>query len=163
MGFGEGGPSYRSTEPSRFLADLPPELFGLAARPVAAPVAPRGPVIRRHPGALDGEPHIEVDEEPREPRAPAWAPRFSGASPPRPRASSPRAGGGGRGEPTVDYSFDQRPEAGRVAFAPGAIVSHPSLGEGRVVSCDGAGGDAKVTVRFDDGEKRVVARFLRPA
>ena len=41
-------------------------------------------------------------------------------------------------------------------------VEHPSLGEGRVVSCDGTGGEAKVTVIFDlAGEKRVLARFLR--
>jgi hypothetical protein len=32
------------------------------------------------------------------------------------------------------------------------------------VACDGAGRDAKVTVRFyEAGEKRVLARFLRPA
>jgi DNA helicase-2/ATP-dependent DNA helicase PcrA len=42
------------------------------------------------------------------------------------------------------------------------VVAHPSLGEGRVVSCEGAGGEAKVTVIFDEaGEKRVLARFLR--
>jgi len=156
MSFGEGGPSYRQTEPSRFLADLPPELFGLAARPAAAP-APRGPVIRRHPGALEGEPHIEVDDEPREPREQ----RFGARPAPGPARPGPRAPRPPSGEPTVDYSFDQRAEAGRVAFPPGAIVEHPTLGEGRVVACDGAGGDAKVTVRFDAGEKRVVARFLR--
>jgi DNA helicase-2/ATP-dependent DNA helicase PcrA len=126
IGYGEGGPSYRSMEPSRFLADLPPELFGLPPGRAAAAPAPRRPVIRRHPGALEGEPHIELDS------------------------------------PGVDYDFDQRPEAGRSAFSPGAVVAHASLGEGRVVSCDGAGGEAKVTVIFDDaGEKRVLARFLR--
>jgi hypothetical protein len=29
-----------------------------------------------------------------------------------------------------------------------------------VLSCDGRGAEAKVTVRFDVGEKRVLARFL---
>jgi len=155
IGYGEGGPSFRSMEPSRFLADLPPELFGLAARPAErAPPAARGPVIRRHPGAIEGEPHIELDGEDGF-GAPAHAPQSFARRPAAARAP-------GR-EPTVDYSFDQRAEAGRVAFARGAVVVHPSLGEGRVVSCDGAGGDAKVTVYFDDaGEKRVLARFLRP-
>jgi DNA helicase-2/ATP-dependent DNA helicase PcrA len=128
IGYGEGGPSYRGMEPSRFLADLPPELFGLAAVRLSPAPPPRGPVIRRHPGALEGEPHIEMDA------------------------------------PSVDYEFDQRPEVVRAAFSPGAIVAHASLGEGRVVSCEGAGGEAKVTVIFDDaGEKRVLARFLRRA
>jgi hypothetical protein len=61
----------------------------------------------------------------------------------------------------VDYAFDQRPEAS--ALGRGTRVLHPSLGEGIVLGCDGAGGDAKVTVRFDVGEKRVLARFLSPA
>jgi DNA helicase-2/ATP-dependent DNA helicase PcrA len=42
-------------------------------------------------------------------------------------------------------------------------VVHPSLGEGIVVACEGTGRDAKATVRFGIGEKRVLARFLGPA
>jgi hypothetical protein len=39
---------------------------------------------------------------------------------------------------------------------------HPTLGEGLVRGCDGAGPDAKVTVVFPGiGEKRVIAKFLR--
>jgi DNA helicase-2/ATP-dependent DNA helicase PcrA len=128
MGFGEGGPSWRQTEPSRFLADLPPELFGLPARPPeAAPRAPRAPAIRRHPGALPGDPHIELDEPPQ------------------------------------DYAFDQRAEAAPGAFRRGDRVAHATLGEGTVLGCEGPGGAAKVTVAFEAaGEKRVLARFLRP-
>jgi DNA helicase-2/ATP-dependent DNA helicase PcrA len=129
MGYGEAGPSYRQTEPSRFLADLPPELFGLPARPLepARPPAPRAPVIRRHPGALPGEPHIELDA------------------------------------PAAEYGFDQRPEAAEGGFRRGDRVTHAALGEGVVLACDGPGGSAKVTVVFEAaGEKRVLARFLRP-
>ncbi len=145
IGYGEGGPSWRQTEPSRFLGDLPPELFGEAvARSVRGREA-RGPIIRRHPGSLPGDPHIELEHTseaaPREPARPA-APR---------------------GEHVVDYSFDQRAESGRAAFARGDRVVHPSLGEGVVVACEGAGRDAKATVRFDVGEKRILARFLGPA
>jgi len=156
MGFTSGGPTFRAMEPSRFLADLPPELFGLPTGRGLQPAAPsaRGPVIRKHPGAVDGDPHIELDEE-----GVAHPPRQW--SHPQSARSAPQAR---RGEPTIDYDFDQRPEAGRQAFAVGTIVSHPSLGEGQVVSCEGAGGDAKVTVIFDlVGEKRVVARFLKRA
>jgi DNA helicase II / ATP-dependent DNA helicase PcrA len=146
MGFGEGGPSFRQMEPSRFLTDLPPEVFGEAiAREVRArearAVAPRGPVVRRHPGALPGEPHIELD-----PSSPQPAERSS---------RGPRV--------AIGYDFDQRPESSRAPFARGALVLHASLGEGIVLSCEGAGADAKVTVRFDVGEKRVLARFLRAA
>ncbi len=61
MGFSKDGPTFRGMEPSRFLAELPPELFGLPARgaPVAAPTLARGPVVRRLPGALPDEPVIE--------------------------------------------------------------------------------------------------------
>ena len=144
MAYGDAGPSWRDREPSRFLGDLPPELFGLPPRAPARPAA-AGPVVRRHPGALPGDPVIEYDGE-EAPRRPAPRP------PPRARTSGP----------TVDYSFDQRPEPRGAAFAPGDRVEHPSLGEGLVRSCDGAGPDAKVTVFFPGaGEKRVIARFLR--
>jgi len=140
MSYGESGPSFRGTEPSRFLGDLPPELFGLAGRaaappPAAAPVA-RAPVVRRHPGALPGDPRIELDAEPVRARTP--------------------------GERSIDYAFDQTEGGG--AFARGARVRHQGFGEGLVLSSEGPGGDAKVTVSFFTvGEKRVLARFLRPA
>jgi DNA helicase-2/ATP-dependent DNA helicase PcrA len=144
IGYGEGGPSYRSMEPSRFLADLPPELFGLAPRLAAAPAA-RGPVIRRPPGSLPGEPHIELEEDgPRAPPSSRW-----------PEAARPG--------PVTDYDFDQRPRAAGT-IARGTRVAHDSLGEGTVAACEGSGPGAKVTVFFDEvGEKRVLARFLRPA
>jgi DNA helicase-2/ATP-dependent DNA helicase PcrA len=153
MGYGEGGPSWRGMEPSRFLRDLPPELFGEAvAREVrareAAP-APRAPVIRRHAGALEGEPHIELDGED------GFAPEA--------RAERRPGGAGAQSGPTVDYSFDQRPDLGRPPFSRGERVLHGSLGEGVVLSCEGAGGDAKATVRFAVGDKRVLARFLSRA
>jgi DNA helicase-2/ATP-dependent DNA helicase PcrA len=149
IGYGEGGATWRNMEPSRFLADLPPELFGLPGGMAPRPAA-RGPFIRRHPGALPGEPHIELDGEPTEEPTP-------------PRSLSRPS----RGEPTVDYSFDQRADvagAARAPFRPGERVAHASLGEGIVVACDAGGSDAKATVRFyEAGEKRVVARFLRKA
>jgi len=133
MRYGDAGPSFRDSAPSRFLGDLPPALFGLPEpRP---PPAARGPVIRRAPGALPGEPHYELDAPPGEP-------------PP--------------GEPSVDYAYDQRPGGG--TFERGARVRHQAFGEGLVRAAEGPGRDAKVTVAFFSvGEKRVLARFLRPA
>jgi DNA helicase II / ATP-dependent DNA helicase PcrA len=160
MGFGEGGPSFRGMEPSRFLRDLPPDLFGEAvarevrARETLAPPA-RAPVVRRHPGALEGEPHIELDE------GDGFAPGHAPGRPPvrRVGAVGPQA----RGDRTVDYSFDQRAESPRTVFARGERVTHPAFGEGHVVACDPGGPDPKATVRFDVGEKRIYARFLRRA
>jgi DNA helicase-2/ATP-dependent DNA helicase PcrA len=64
----------------------------------------------------------------------------------------------------VDYAYDQRPGAARPLFAPGERVRHATLGEGLVRACDGTGAEAKVTVAFfSAGERRVVARYLRPA
>jgi DNA helicase-2/ATP-dependent DNA helicase PcrA len=126
----------------------------------AAPQA-RGPVVRRLPGALPGEPHIEVDDaqelqaEPSVPARPGRPFRPSGSDG---RSVPPR------GEPTVVYDDEQRPEAAGRPFARGDAVVHDALGEGLVLACDGGGRDAKVTVRFHEaGEKRVLARFLRRA
>ncbi len=155
MTYGESGPVFRSQEPSQFLGDLPPELFGLRPRPDAmARGAP--PRIRRHPGALEGEPVIELDSDD------GWDERSPG-SPPQPLAPlrSVPARAAIRREPAVEYDLDQR-QREDTGLAAGDRVVHSSLGEGIVRSREGAGPEAKVTVAFyDRGEKRVLARFLR--
>jgi DNA helicase-2/ATP-dependent DNA helicase PcrA len=134
-----------------FGADVARAVRAREARAAGREPEARPPVIRRHPGALPDEPHIELDEASPPARGDAWS---RGARAPAPA----------RGETYVDYELDQRPEAGRGAFARGQHVLHPSLGAGVVLSCEGPGGEAKVTVRFASvGEKRVLARFLRPA
>ena len=160
MGYGEAGPSWRDMPPSRFLQDLPPELFGeLVAREVRAREAraARGPVIRRQPGALPGEPHVELDGE--EGNAPpplraSTGPELTVAGPLRPAQEK------GEREPTVDYSYDQRAQAAGGSLSPGARVLHQQFGEGVVLACDGAGADRKATVQFDFGAKRVLVRYL---
>jgi DNA helicase-2/ATP-dependent DNA helicase PcrA len=146
MRFGEMGPTWRDSEPSRFLRDVPPDAFGgevaRRVRERSAPPAPRPPVVRRLPGALEGEPHIVLDE----------GDGFSAAGAPRRPPSRPAS---------FDDDLDQRPEAA-LGLQVGARVCHPSLGEGIVRACEGPGPDAKVTVAFfGAGEKRVIARFLR--
>jgi len=114
----------RYNPPSRFLRDVPPNLFGIepeaqeVQRPMVAPVAPR----RRT---------YEEDDGPRIDRS------YS-------QASSDMDGVGG----------DVR----------GMRVRHEQFGVGRVISTDGTGPNAKVTVEFGGsvGLKRVIARFLMP-
>jgi DNA helicase-2/ATP-dependent DNA helicase PcrA len=59
MRYGELGPSWRDSEPSRFLRDVPPEVFGgevaRRVRERSAPPAARPPVLRRPPA----DPHFE--------------------------------------------------------------------------------------------------------
>ncbi len=62
----------------------------------------------------------------------------------------------------MDYSYDQRSDAGG-AFARGARVVHERFGEGVVLACEGSGPDRKALVRFEIGDKKVLARFLAPA
>jgi DNA helicase-2/ATP-dependent DNA helicase PcrA len=161
MTYGEAGPSYRQQEPSRFLGDLPPELFGLPPRasPVPAEPSARPPRIRRPPGALEGEPVIELDGEDGWEAAPPAAPRLS----PAPPREGQRAGarGAAPGEPRVEYDAEY---ASPDRLAPGDRVVHAALGEGVVRACEGPVPEAKVTVAFyDRGEKRVIARYLRRA
>ncbi len=112
----------RYNPPSRFLRDVPPNLFGIepemqvAPRP-AAPVAPR----RRT---------YEEDDGPR-----------------------------------IDRSYSQAPDMEGVGGdVRGMRVRHEQFGVGRIVSTEGMGPNAKVTVEFSGGVglKRVIARFLMP-
>jgi len=44
----------------------------------------------------------------------------------------------------------------------GSSVMHPTFGVGRILSSDGEGGDAKLTIRFRGaGDKRIVAKFVK--
>ena len=111
MSYGEGGAIYRGMEPSRFLADLPPALFGLTSR------AGRGPAAAR-PG------------DPAPPRRAARASRTSRWTTRPRREATPRAARS-RGEgPSVDYSFDQRPEAAARPFTRGDTVVARGAGRG---------------------------------
>jgi DNA helicase-2/ATP-dependent DNA helicase PcrA len=113
----------RYNPPSRFLRDVPPNLFGIEQeaqqiqRPAPSPMAPR----RRT---------YEDDDGPR-----------------------------------IDRSYSQAPDMEGVGGdVRGVRVRHEQFGVGRVISVDGTGPNAKVTVEFGGGVglKRVIARFLMP-
>ncbi|HYI00085.1 ATP-dependent helicase [Hyalangium sp.] len=113
----------RYNPPSRFLRDVPPNLFGIEQeaqqiqRLAPSPVAPR----RRTYDDDDG--------------------------------------------PRIDRSYSQAPDMDGVGGdVRGVRVRHEQFGVGRVISVDGTGPNAKVTVEFSGGVglKRVIARFLMP-
>ena len=67
--------------------------------------------------------------------------------------------------PRIDRSYSQAPDMeGIGGDVRGMRVRHEQFGMGRIVSADGSGPNAKVTVDFGGsvGLKRVIARFLMP-
>ncbi|WP_224241660.1 ATP-dependent helicase [Hyalangium gracile] len=67
--------------------------------------------------------------------------------------------------PRIDRSYSQAPDMdGMGGDVRGMRVRHEQFGVGRVISADGTGPNAKVTVEFGGsvGLKRVIARFLMP-
>jgi len=127
----------RFNRPSRFLAEIPRELFAfgpgfdLPATP-GRQVMPATPPVRR--AAPPGE-RVVYDEE----QYPL-SPYSSGGNSRVARRQGPRAD------------------------ALGERVQHEMFGEGEVQSRDGAGDDANVQVYFQTvGLKKIKARFLRPA
>jgi DNA helicase-2/ATP-dependent DNA helicase PcrA len=72
------------------------------------------------------------------------------------------------GGPYVDRSYDQSPSYDGDSSGGGDVrgmrVRHQQFGDGVVVSVEGQGPNAKLTVKFSSvGLKRVIARFLAPA
>jgi DNA helicase II / ATP-dependent DNA helicase PcrA len=128
---------------SRFLGDVPPELFD---RPLPAP---RDPGFER-PRAASG---YNIDY--------SYDQSYRGSS--GPPGNAQRSFGGGRRYPqrarrTVELEVSHAPVG-----ATGMTVRHAVFGVGRVVAADGDGPDAKLTIRFPSvGDKRIVARFVTP-
>ncbi|MET0405811.1 MAG: UvrD-helicase domain-containing protein [Cystobacter sp.] len=113
----------RYNPPSRFLAEVPQELFGIVEQEL--PSAPR-------------EAHIINKKR-------KWADEDEG--------------------PRVDRSYSQASDGeGLGGDVRGMRVRHEQFGMGRIISADGQGPNAKVTVDFGGqvGLKRVIARFLLP-
>jgi DNA helicase-2/ATP-dependent DNA helicase PcrA len=130
---------YRENPPSRFLADIPRELFETGQEPLA-----EEPREERLPGEtwvereveLAEEDGFELDQRPESERQREPSERSRAVPPMRRRASGP-------------------------ALVVGVRVRHERFGEGLVTACSGSGPDSTITVRFPgQGEKRIVARFL---
>ena len=113
----------RYNPPSRFLAEVPQELFGIVEQEL--PPAPKAAPLTV--------------------RKRSWADEDDG--------------------PRIDRSYSQSSEVeGLGGDVRGMRVRHEQFGMGRVVSAEGSGPNAKVTVDFGGqvGLKRVIARFLLP-
>ena len=127
----------RFNAPSRFLADVPAELFD---RPL--PEREESPWKRER--AASGV-HVDYSYDQ--------------------SYRAPRSFGGGRRYPPRGRRTMELEVAPTVApvGATGMTVRHAVFGVGRVVAADGDGPDAKLTVRFPSvGDKRIVARFVTP-
>jgi DNA helicase-2/ATP-dependent DNA helicase PcrA len=71
-----------------------------------------------------------------------------------------------RDAPAHSVSFASRdedePETGDAAVTRGARVRHPTLGRGSVMSLEGSGDDARITVYFERwGKRKLVARYAK--
>ncbi len=73
---------------------------------------------------------------------------------------------GGDDLPVFDRSRDSEDDkpASDGSYSAGSRVRHITFGVGRVTEVDGYGGEARLTVRFDQfGVKKLIARFVKPA
>jgi len=136
----------RFNPPSRFLSDIPRELFGMPAAPgpVKEAAPPKGElyVEREETFELDATDGFEYDELDQRSEYELRARRET-------RRQAPVA-------PT------RRRAAGGAVPAVGMRVRHEQFGEGLVVG-GGGGPNPTLTVRFPGlGERRIVARFLTP-
>ena len=125
------------SEPSRFLAQVPPDVVeydspvGGAWRQASA--WGQGTQVSRSGGWAPGA------------RQGAWPQRAAGAA----------AHSAGAEEPVFDRSYDS-------GFAPGNSVRHAAFGVGKILEVDGTGSDARLTVQFAQvGVKKLVARFVK--
>jgi DNA helicase-2/ATP-dependent DNA helicase PcrA len=129
--------------PSRFLGEVPRELFAFAAPAKARPQKERLPgesyVERDADISLDASDGFGFDE-------------FDQRPPHERRSVAPMR--------RRNAKLPVRPSVPQLEV--GARVVHDSFGEGFVTASSGGGANATVTVQFETvGEKRIVARFLR--
>ncbi|MGC4121209.1 MAG: UvrD-helicase domain-containing protein [Myxococcales bacterium] len=153
---------FKQNAPSRFLKDVPKELFAFEDEG-ASRVREDEPELGE-PEELEarvpGDTYVVRDEQ---------APMFDlddldgfdefDQRPPHERRARPT-----NVTPLRRYPMKAAPRSAGPTFPVGARVLHDSLGEGLVVETSGEGPNARVTVKFPgDGERRIVAKFLRLA
>jgi DNA helicase-2/ATP-dependent DNA helicase PcrA len=138
----------RFNAPSRFLGDVPQQLFGSNAPAFGLrPSAGEAGFLRRPlPGA----------------ESPGYSIDYSYDQSYRETGRSQGNYGGARRYPARPKRTVE-PVRSAPTGATGMSVRHAVFGVGRVVAADGDGPDAKLTIRFPSvGDKRIVARFVTP-
>jgi DNA helicase II / ATP-dependent DNA helicase PcrA len=124
--FGE----YQSSEPSRFIEEVPAELLERVAPTVASP----------YQGNF---PHYEFRTNP-------YGRGHRGGG----------SGGGRAREESPAYSYEDEDQSTGLALRPGMQVRHPQFGVGSVVSVEALADDTKLVVRFNMvGVKTLRAKF----
>ncbi len=134
----------RWNRPSRFLGEMPPGSFEHAATRSMAGEA-------RPPRFVDREVDAAPGTRPwRHPQAVARTPSPAPADP---------------GERFVDHEFfdDRADDVSEMRLRRGARVRHDRFGEGQVLSVASVGEPAVVAFFPGWGEKKILARFLKPA
>jgi len=165
--------------PSRFLEEVPPELIedigspnGRAGRGRPASTYAGEGYGRRSPASgygEEGDRHYDYENEDQRPQ---YGKQYGGRSP---------SSGKSTGKPASSYnSIDNIAEffasrgkkfnvpkikteepTGKRGFRPGQRVRHPKYGEGTVYQREGDGEDAKLTVKFPSGLKKLVEKYAQ--
>jgi DNA helicase-2/ATP-dependent DNA helicase PcrA len=142
----------RYNRPSRFLGELP---AGVTEQRATSAMAGEGRF-----GGFGGGRYVDRDDRPARPAAAAGAtgPWRHPQAPVRP--SPPEDGGR-----FVDHDFfdDQPEDVTELALRRGSRVRHDRFGEGEVLRVVGVGEPAVVAFFPGWGEKKILARFLKPA
>jgi DNA helicase-2/ATP-dependent DNA helicase PcrA len=126
--FGE----YQSAQPSRFIAEIPPELLQVVApawsQPQQGSFAHSHYEFRTNPYGRRGR------------RGDRWREEAQGAA----------------------FAYEQEDQSSLTGVRPGMRVRHPQFGVGTVVTVESYNDDEKITVRFlTVGQKKLLARYAR--
>ncbi len=71
-----------------------------------------------------------------------------------------QASAGGETIPISEFHYEPEHVDGEETLPPGTQVRHPMFGVGQVMSVDGSGGEARITVYFPKGgKKRLIAKY----
>jgi len=126
--FGE----YQATQPSRFIAEIPPELIKVLTPSWTAPSQ----------GSF-AHAHYEFRTNPYGRRGGRKGERW-------------------REEPAVRYAYEDEDQSSVTGVRAGMRVRHPQFGVGTVIAVEAYNDDEKVTVRFlTVGQKKLLAKYAR--
>jgi DNA helicase-2/ATP-dependent DNA helicase PcrA len=149
-----GTDSPEATVPSRFLEEVPQELIEDLG-------SPRGSRARE---SLDEYASTHYDYENEDQR-----PKYGRPQPQRRNSGGPTYNSidniaeffASRGKKFSRPKVEVPEPTGRVGFRPGQRVRHPKYGEGTVYQREGEGENAKLTVKFPSGLKKLVEKFAQ--
>ena len=146
--------------PSRFLEEVPPQLIediGTPGRPRT-----RASALQTHSGYDDGDRHYDYENEDQRPQYGRQQ-----------QAKKSTTGSTYNSIDNIAEFFASRGKkfnipkvkveepTGKRGFRPGQRVRHPKYGEGTVFQREGDGDEAKLTVKFPSGLKKLVEKYAQ--